>query len=90
MQASYLQGVTPKGHKEATGTLQQPLTFFSLFFMSISILSEAKPGYPYYTYSTLCPKLLNPEVALQDKTQGRKALMSTSVTSKTPLPLLGF
>lgn len=45
--------------------LYQQVMFFSFFFINISVLPEVKPGHPA---CTLCPKLVNPEVALKDET----------------------
>lgn len=80
-----VRGALVTGRLQAV-CLAQPLTLFSFCFINISVLPGAKPGCPHYT---LCPKLVNSEVALRDKAWGQKALVSRSVISKTLLHLLG-
>ena len=72
------------GFRDSSG-LAAPV--FSLFFINIFFLPEMKPGHPDHT---LCPKWVNPEVILQDKTRGQKALVHRPCNSKLSLLLLGF
>lgn len=62
VEASCLQHVNPSCHKEAAGT-PHLLPRLSLFFITISVLLEVKPGRPH---NTLRPKLVKPDVAPQD------------------------
>lgn len=51
---------------KAEGTLYWQLAFFSLLWISISVPPEVKPGHADYT---LCSKLVDLDLPLQDKIQ---------------------